>query len=65
RYGWARIEDGRTLITLGCHTGEPDETYEAIAEKYGEGSSYEQLVRAAVAEMLHHAEPTADEEKAA
>ena len=63
RIGFAGWKDGEPEISLGCFTGTLEQAQTAICEKYGENSSYEALVVAAVA-ALHDVteEPAADEQ---
>ena len=65
RYGWATVEDGAVKIRLGCFAGDLEKTCAAIVAKYGEGSTYEALVRAAVTEMLAYAPAKKEQSDAA
>ena len=49
RIGYAVQHDDGPRVQLGCFWGTLDEACAAIAEKYGDASTYEALVRAACA----------------
>jgi hypothetical protein len=51
RIGYAVAHHGGPRIQLGCFWGTLDEACAAIEKKYGENSTYEQLVRAACAAL--------------
>jgi len=54
RIGYANIIDGKPRVYLGCFAGTLKEACDAIRKKYGKKSTYEALVKAACAELMHN-----------
>ena len=52
RIGYAVAHDDGPRVQLGCFWSTLEEACTAIVEKYGEGSTYEALVRAACAVVM-------------
>jgi uncharacterized protein YjbI with pentapeptide repeats len=51
RIGYAVRHEADVMVQLGCFWGTLDAACAAVVKKYGEGSSYEALVRAAAGAM--------------
>lgn len=55
RIGYVHIgNDNKPMILLGCHYDNADKTVEKIRKKYGDNSTYEAFVIAAVNEILNN-----------